>query len=272
LRIFFIFTLCISLLFFACQKNNINDQGTLMASVNGDILTLEDLLGSYGEETWRSMSRLEQKSIIDQWIDITLLDSYAKKNHVISQDIGLKFIAKNAEKKIFSNALISNALNNIDISNDDLWNYYRLRQSEFIEQVREYRVQRIFLKTEEEMNRVKALIDNKDISFVNAAIQYSDEGIGRNGGYMSSLVTKSSPDSLLWVELNKKDRYYEVLMPYRSGWLIARWYEFKTATSNSSFFDVREEIREILKAEKKQSVYEELLKEARISANITKQY
>ncbi|MCL1826718.1 MAG: hypothetical protein FWG20_01635 [Candidatus Cloacimonetes bacterium] len=256
----------------SCQIKEPKDEGIVLASVNDLTLTLEELQASYGHLEWENFTLEEQRKIIDNWIDMTLLGSYAKKNENIAADLSLKFMVKNAANKIYANALISEALDHIEISNDDLWNYYRLRQAEFVEQLREYRVQRIYVATEAEMNQVKKMIDDKDITFVNAAIQYSTEGIGQNGGYMGSFVTKSSPDSLLWKELSKKERFYEVLMPYRNGWLIARWYEFRTATSNSSFYDVRDDIDRRLREEKRQTVYEQMLREARINASVTKEF
>ena len=262
--------LSLTLILFACDKNIQKEEKTSVASVNGEELYLEDLICSY--EDWSNIPKEEQQQIIDNWIDLTILYTSALKNEIISNDPALKFLVQNAEKKVYANALISNALNNIVIANDELFNYYRLRQSEFTEQTREFRVQRIFLRTEEEMNRVKRMLDNKDINFVDAAIRFSEEGIGRNGGYMNTLVTKTGPDSLLWVELNVKDRFYEALLPYRNGYLIARWYEFRTATSNSSFYDVRDEIDRILREEKVSTIYEQVLRDGRMDSNIVKRF
>ena len=264
--------ICLLITSFACKKYVKNDESTIVASVNNEVLTLEILQGSYGDDEWNSFSKDEQRNIINNWIDLTLLDNYAKQNDDINNDISLVFQSKNAEKKIYANALISNAINNIEISNDELFNYYRLRISEFVEQIREFRVQRIFLRTEADMLRVKRMLDNRDVNFLNAAMQFSEEGIGRNGGYMGTLVTKTGPDSLLWHELDKMERFFEVLMPYRNGFLIARWYEFRTATSNISFYDVRDEIDRILREEKRSIIYEQLLKEARMNAYIVKEF
>ena len=266
-----ILLLLVTMLLYGCKERLSKGEVISVVTVNGETLYLEELLNSYGEE-WYEMSKEEQKQIIDNWIDLTILYTNALRNETIRDDPALQFQVRNAEKKIYANALISNALNNIEIANDELFNYYRLRQSEFVEQTREFRVQRIFLRTEEEMTRVKRMLDNKDINFLDAAIRYSEEGIGKNGGYMNSLVTKAGSDSLLWEELNKKDKFYEALMPYRNGYLIARWYDFRTATSNSSFYDVRDEIDKILREEKITTIYEQVLRDARMNSNVVTEY
>ena len=260
----------LTILMWSCSQKTPKEEKTSIASVNGEILYLEDLTNSY--EDWENLPKEDQQQIIDNWIDLTILYTAAQKKEIIKDDPALIFQTQNAEKKVYANALISDALNNIEIANDELFNYYRLRQSEFVEQTREFRVQRIFLRTEEDMNRIKKMLDDKDVNFQDAAIRFSEEGIGRNGGYMNSLVTKTGPDSLLWDELNKKDRFYEALMPYRNGFLIARWYEFRTATSNSSFYDVRDEIDRILREEKVSTIYEQVLRESRMNSNIIKRF
>ena len=264
--------MCLLIVFFACQKAVKKEEETVVASVDGEVLTLETLESAYGEDVWNNLSKDEQRTIVDHWIDLTLLANYARQNDAINDDVGLLFQTQNAGKKVYANALIANELNNIELSNDELFSYYRLRQSEFVEQIREFRVQRIFLRTEEEMHRIKRMLDNRDINFLNAAMQFSEEGIGRNGGYMGTLVTKAGPDSLLWEELNKMERFFEVLLPYRNGFLIARWYEFRTATSNISFYDVRDDIDRILREEKRSSIFEQVLRDARMSASIIKEF
>jgi len=257
----------IAILFVACQQQV--EIGTPAATVNGEVLTLEELKGAYTEEAWNEMSREEQRTIINQWIELTLLAQYARRNEAIKSDVGLGFISNNAQKRIFSNALIANELQNLYISNDDKYNYYRLRQADFIEPIREFRVQRIFFRNEEDMIRVNDMITNGEITYTPAAERFSEEGIGRNGGHMTALVTRSGPDSLMWRELNGVDRFHRITMPYRNGWLIARWGDYRMATGSRSFFDVREEIEQILRSDRKTDLYEQLLREARMMSNVT---
>ena len=265
---FYRFLIVISCLFslFACNKQSSNTN--FIANVNGEILTLDELKNSFDEKVWNSMTKDEQRELINQWVDLTLLSSYAQTNDVIKNDKSLAFKVKNAEKKIYSNALISNELHNILISNEEMYNYYRLRQSDFIENVKEFRVQRIFFNKQEDMTRVKQMLDNNEIAYTPAAQRFSEEAIGRNGGYMSNLVTKNSADSLLWRALNDKDKFHEVTMPYRDGWIIARYYDSRDGTANSSFYDVKKEIEQVLRLEKQQEVYEQLLKEAKFNSNV----
>jgi len=264
--------LSLLLILLSCHKNE-NIKETVIVTVNNEHLTLEKIYRIYEEENWKEMGKEEQTKIINQWIELTLLAQFAQQDETIKNDPSLQILIENTCKKIYGNTLIAHEINKIEISNEELYNYYRLRQAEFVEQVREYnKVQRIFFRNENEMKRVKKMLDDKIITFTPAALQYSEEPIGRNGGFMSNLVTKSSPDSLLWKALNEKNMFYEVTMPYNNGWIIARWHEFRIATSNSSFYDVRHEIEQKIKQERQAEVFERLLKEARLVSNVIISY
>ena len=268
-----IISCCILMMTFvlACQKE-VGHQGTIVATVNNEILTFEMLKAAFTEEVWNEKSLDDRREIINQWIDLTVMSWYAFKNDELRESIHLQFLAESAKKRIYSNALIANELQRVNISNEEKFNYFRLRQTDFIEPIREFSVQRIFLRTEEEMIRVNDMITNREIEYTPAARQYSQEGIGRNGGHMSTLVTRSGPDSLLWRELNQMERFHRVTMPYNNGWLIARWGDYRMATGNRSFFDVREEIEHILRNEKRVDIFEQLLQEARNLSQITIEY
>jgi len=262
----------IALLLSACDFMGSKQDYTVLARVNNDILTLEEMRASFDGNEWDRMSKEKQREHINQWVNLTIMANLAKLDEDISGDISLKFISENAEKKIYTNAIISKRLNAMKISEEELYNYYRLRQAEFIQSVREYKVQRIFFRTEEEMKRVKQLLDTKQIGFTPAAQQYSQENIGRNGGYMGSFVTKAGADSLLWKQLNTRERFYEITMKYGEGWIIARFYDYNEGTMNSSFFDVRDAIEQKMKAEKQSDIYDLLLREAKINSSVVIEY
>ncbi|MCL2064314.1 MAG: hypothetical protein FWG98_08085 [Candidatus Cloacimonetes bacterium] len=253
--------------FSACEKYE--EIGTIIAEVNGHRLTIEQLRESYGDQYWDSLLPDEQREIINQWVELTLLYSRALNQDVFNDDIALDFMAQNAEKRIYANALISHELHNLTFSNEEMYNYYRLREAEFTEQIREFRVQRIFLNDEVEMENVKRMLDNREIQFTTAAIRFSQEPIGRNGGDMPGFITKVSPDSLLWEELNRVGQFTEISMPLNNGWVIARWREFRMATTSRSFYSVRDEIEEIMREEKKLDLYEKVLLDARRTSRVT---
>jgi len=267
-----IIIIVLMILLSACDFTSSKQDFTILARVNNDILTLEEMRASFEGNEWDRMSKEKQREHINQWVNLTIMANLAKYDEDIADNISLKFIAENAEKKIYTNAIISKRLNALKISEEELYNYYRLRQAEFLQSVREYKVQRIYFRTEEEMRRVKSILDNKQIGFTPAAQQYSQEAIGRNGGYMSSFVTKTGADSLLWKELDKKEKFFEITMRYGDGWIIARYYDYNEGTTNSSFFDLKDAIEQKMKAEKQSDIYNLLLREAKINSSVVIEY
>jgi len=255
----------------SCDLTNTSKAYTVLAKVDDDVLTLEEMREAFGA-SWDKMKTETQKEHINQWISMTLIANLAKQDEEIASNKAVKFNAKNAEKKIYTNAIIAKRLNAMKITEEELYNYYRLHQAEFIQSSREFKVQRMFFRTEEEMRRVRALLDARQIRFNGATEAYSQEPIGRNGGYMNGFVTQAGPDSLLWRELSTKEKWAEVNMRYENGWIIARYYDERDGTFNRSFYDVKDEIEKKMKSEKQNDLYNQILREARYNAIVTHEY
>jgi hypothetical protein len=260
------------LLLTSCMPPEKKDFSQVVARVDGEILTLNEIRESFGTDVWLSMNREEQQDAIQKWVDMTILSTFALKDDDIQNNEALEFIIKNNKKKIYANALISSRLNNLVFSEEESLRYYQLHQSEFTENIREYWVQRIFFKEEEAMQRVKRLLDSKQILFTAAAQAYSEEPIGRNGGYMGLLVTKTGADSLLWKAMDKMDKFFETTMRYNGGYIIARYYDSKLVNYNNTFYNVREKVEDMLREEKINDVYEEVFNEAKEKANVYIEY
>ena len=250
----------------ACAKKN--TKIIPVVEIENEILTLKDLHNLYGEDGWNELNYDKQTEIINQWINLTLLANYAKNSNYLNDDSPLKIQIDNANKKILSNALIANELSNIEISDEELFNYYKINQSEFVRPAKEFKIQRIFFHQKTEMDIVKSIIDNNEMTYTAAAQKYSAEGIGRNGGYVSNLVTKTGQDSLLWKELNKINKFDILTMPYKTGYIIVRYYDYRENMENLNFYEIKDEIAYMLKQSKMNEVYNNLLEEARIKAKI----
>jgi len=267
-------TVCIilTIVMIGCDIYKPSRSFTVLAQVDNDVLTLEEIRESFGGAVWDKMSKETQRDHINQWINLTLIANLAKQDEEIADNLSISFTAKNAEKKLYTNALISKRINALKITEEELYNYYRLRQAEFVKSTREFKVQRIFFRTEEEMRQVRQLLDSRQITFTPAATTYSQEPIGRNGGYMSGFITEAGPDSLLWRELNKREKYNELNMRYAGGWIIARYYDTREGTLNKSFYDVKDEIETKMKAEKQSDFYNQILREAKYNSIVSIEY
>jgi hypothetical protein len=262
--------ICITLV--SCEEKIDYEEGEVLARVNHEILTLEVIRDSFGEEVWNEKSRELQREAINQWVNLTILTHLAQSDDILGADKSLQFVAENAGKRVFANALLSQRLKTMNFTDEELFNYYRLHQAEFVEGAREFKIQRIFFRHEPDMRRINRMLEAREINFNPAAERFSEEAIGRNGGFVNTFVTKTGPDSLLWVELNKVDKLQNVTMPYRNGWIIVRYTEHRESTVTSSFFDVREQIENRMRESRKSELYELLLREARHKSSIVFTY
>ncbi|MCK9328870.1 MAG: hypothetical protein PHY08_00475 [Candidatus Cloacimonetes bacterium] len=250
----------------SCNKNQVQED--ILAQVEDEILTLTDVYNLYGEDAWNQMTFDEKSETVNQWVNLSLLSNYAKNNGYMEEDSPLRIKIENANKKIISNALISNEINNIEISDEDMYNYYKINQSEFLRPVKEFKIQRIFFYQKSDMEIVKKIIDNNELNYTTAAQKYSAEAIGRNGGYVSKLITKTGSDSLLWNELNKVNKFDVITMPYNDGYIIVRYYDSRENMTNLNFYELKDEIAEIIKQQRINNLYNDLLEEAKYDANI----
>lgn len=254
-----IFTIC------ACTKKF---EGEILAQVDKEILTVEDMHNTFTEDVWNKMSFEEKNEIINQWVNLTLLSNLAKHNNYIESNPFLKFNIDNSKKKILSNAFIANEISKIDISEEELYNYYKINQSEFVRPVKEYRIQRIFFHQKSDMDVVKNIIDNQEMSYTAAAQKYSAEAIGRNGGYVSNFITKTGQDSLLWNELNKINKFDVITLAYDNGFMIVRYYDYRESLASMNFYELKDEIRDILQKSKMNEVYNQLIDESKRLNNV----
>jgi peptidyl-prolyl cis-trans isomerase C len=171
-----------------------------------------------------------------------------------------------AEQKILGNALIASRLNAEKISEEEMFNYYRVHQGDFANPMVNYKVQRIFLTDPNQVNKVKAEIA-AGIKFEDAALVYSQEELGRTGGYMGS-VAPDGADSLFWQALSKVKIYEVTTLQKDNGYYIIRNILEEKGTGQSGFEGQKDEIRRRILDERRKQVYDDLIRELKSRSDI----
>ena len=156
------------------QKEEIEEN--IVAKVNNDFLTLEELRSNFTEERWNELTLDEKREFINDWIQLSLLAQESERLK-LDKRMEIKSRIKTAEKTVKSNALIAQKISEIVITEDDLFNYYKLHKSKFQKKTKEFRVQRIFIKRKSKLDSVLVYIKN-GLPFTEAAKMYSEEKIG----------------------------------------------------------------------------------------------
>jgi len=246
-----------------CQ--GVSDKSNVVAQVNGETLSLTEFQSNFTPEQWKALTPEQKKEYLQQWINITLLAQAAEKQSV-DKDKSVKFKLDYAKKKVLGNALISGRLSTQNISEEDMFNYYRIHQGDFDKPAMNYKVQRIYVTETSALDKVQQEL-KRGMKFEDAARQYSQEALGQTGGFMGS-VTPQDVDSTFWYAVKSVKQFEVTVLPKDNGWFLLRYYTEEPGNSATGFEANKEEIRSRILDERKQQIYDDLLKELKSKANI----
>ena len=257
---FLIFILMITL--FSCVQTEEED---IVAQVDDIKLTMDEFRANFSDDDWEMITIEKKKEFIQDWVQLTLLSQEADLLE-ISQSPKIEERIKSANINIKSNALIAIKLAEITISEDELFNYYKIHKSEYKISTKEYKVQRIFTKDKE---KLKGILDAiKITSFKDAAIEYSEETAGRNGGYIGFLSQKNANENI-WNALSSLQKYHYKSVETNRGFYVLRYYDTRIVKTNKTFLEVKNEIIKAVDKKKKEEVYNNLIKDLKNKSEIT---
>ncbi len=263
-RSFLFIFLIIILVISSCSKK----KGTIVAKVNDHVLTLEVLQNSYPSVEWNNMTNEQKRDLINKWVELTLLSDKADDDDFLNDNPVIKFKIENAEKKVKANAYIAQQISALKVSDEELFNYYRVHQGEFKKNIQSIKVQRILVKTLDEANHIKSLLDTGALKFTPAAIQYSQEPIGKTGGYMAQSVNEFN-EKEIWNALNSLKIFDITIMPYNNDYLVLRSIESASSQQEGTFEDVKIDIEHAILQNKRNEIYNKIINEVKKESNIT---
>ena len=254
--------LILAITLFSCVQT---EEENIVAQVNDIKLSMDEFKANFSDNEWDAITTEEKKEFIQDWVQITLLAQEADALE-ISQSTKIKERIKSAENNIKANALIATKLAEITVSEDELFNYYKIHKSEYRISHKEYKVQRIFTK---EKAKLKGILDAiETTSFKDAAIEFSEETAGSNGGYVGFISQKNTHKNI-WNALTSLEQYYYKSVETDKGFYIVRFYDTRTVYSNKTFLEVKDEIRKTATKKKKEETYNNLIKELKGKSEIT---
>ena len=256
--------LIIIIMIFSCAKK----EEKIIAQVDNNKLLLEGFECNFDEDVWKNMKIEEKQKYIQDWIQLTLLSQEADKLK-ISETPEIQSKIKSAEMNIKSNALIAQRFSDITVSEEELFNYYKLHKSKFLKKSKEYKLQRIIITDDSELDMIRDEI--KNTSFDEAAEKYSEENIGRTGGFVG-FISKKDVREVIWntIIYLKKGRYKTVQIG--NAFHIVRYTQNRLMAVEKNFSEVKEEIREIVMQNKKEENFKNLVEDLKTNANIIINY
>jgi len=253
----------LALLAGACtRESKAEEQLTPLAEVNGDLLTLEGFRSTFSDEQWSKLSAEQKKREIEDWVNLTLLAQEADTQK-IDEERAVRQRIEYASKKIKANALISKRLASVAIGEEELFNYYRIHQSEFQGKLMEYDVQRILCQDAASARTILRRLTEEGYDFDLAVAEYSRESLKENHGRMG-FVTAAGPDSLFWRAVQSQPANQPVVAEINGQSYILRQVQQREGAQEANFTEYRAEIRAILLKERKQQVYDDLIRELKM--------
>lgn len=239
----------------ACDRDK--DKSARLAEVNGESLSLEAFKASFGVEDWDTLPPDLRKRYVEDWVNLTLLAQECK-NLKLDKELALKQRLDYAQKKVLANALISQSLSEIKITEDQLFSYFRIHQSDFQKPVKLYHIERIRLGDKISAENLLQQLSG-GMNFYHALQQYSQENLRAQRGSIG-FVEPASADSLFWQKAQALQLNECGIVNKDGDWYIFRYTEVKDGESVANFEEQRSEIRRRIILEKQEEVYQNLLK------------
>jgi len=258
----FAFALILLTILCGCTKKE--EKGIALAQVDKEILYLDDFKSTFAIEDWEKLTPETRKKYIEDWVNLTLLAHYADKKG-LDKDKAVKQKISYAAKKVKANALIAKRLSEIEVSEDQLFNYFRLHQAEFQKNAVNYNIQRIALGDKIAAENVLQQL-NQGLNFGEAVQRYSIEELKNKGGFMG-MVSAGSPDSLFWLKARELQDNKFGLVYKEPLWYVFRVLESQITPQEANFEDYRAEIKRKVLLEKQEQVFQELIKEIKAQSS-----
>lgn len=245
----------------ACKEE---PKGEKLAEVNGEILYLESFKATFPKGEWEALEASAKRRYVEDWVNLTLL-AQAADEAKLDEDPIIKAKMDFAQKKVKANALISERIARLRISEDQLFSYFRIHQAEFQKPLLSYRIQRISLPDKLTAENVLERI-NQGMAFNTALSRYSTESLRESGGDMG-FVESVGPDSLFWQAAVNLEPEQSGILKKDDLWYVFRITDSKESDSQASFEQHRAEIRRRIIGEKQEEVYRKLLQEIKSRGN-----
>jgi len=248
--------LIIVFLIFACQacKETIipeESKEEIVAQVNNEKLTLQDFKAFFSDEEWNEMTFENKKTHLNNWIELTVLAQESDKLGLSEID-AIKMRIDSAQKKVKANALIAQKMKEIEPTEDELFNYFKIHKAKYMEKRKEYNMQQITISTLEKLEKVKEEIGNK-VKFSEIAEKYSEDNYAKNSGNVG-FVSVNDVSEDIWQKLVPLKRFYYTSLEKDNKFIIIRHIDDREISIEMKFISVRDEIRKKLIEEKKRDL------------------
>jgi peptidyl-prolyl cis-trans isomerase C len=250
-------------LFWGCGHR----EETLIASVNGTKLTLEDLYAEVPEEYLDSITGEQKRQFLQRWINAELLYQEALRQG-LQRDPTIKEEIREAERNILIADLIQRELDRrVVVTEEEALAYYQAHASDYTRKADEIRASQILVPTYEEASRIRKEIEAGG-DFARWAREHSVDPSAQQGGDLGFFARQDVLPELTKFAFSSSPGTLSPPIKTEFGYHILTITDSRKAGSVRSFELVRDEIDGQFSMAKERQELDQLLQELRENSSI----
>jgi len=241
--------------------------GPVLASVNGDRLTVQELdsLSPQGYE----VNRENLPKILDKWVSNTLMYQEARRRG-IDQEPQVQARLKRLERDYLVNELLDRLTSSLKVGQDQLMQYFNRHKEEFSYEVKIYRIiMADSILAEQTLAEIRAGAD-----FTKLARERSQDLL-LEAGQESRYFARNVGDPRMGGDPDVAEAIFALspgqvsgVVPSQEGYQIIKLADKKKVKADVSFAEARAEIEAILSYRRSQAVVDSVLSSLREQAKI----
>ncbi len=255
--LFCLLVLITGLVILSCSRDQHPDDQEIIATVNREVLTLNSILEFTDLTSLEGLSDAELREKIEDLIKLTVLAQEAHKRG-IDEYPEVRERIRIAEKRIKANALLASVINDIELTESEVFNHYQIHKSRYTTEREEYRIQRILLNNNTMADSVATMIVNDNLTFAQAARNYSQERSRETDGFVG-YQTSEEMGPQIWNSLSNVSQYRFVRVPVSNGIYLVRYTDKRNRTIDRPFTEVMDDVREEVMQERRQDLINNLV-------------
>jgi len=268
MRVNFIAIFMFGLLYLA-SCSNAQQEGKVIAEVNGSKLTYEFLLDQFPLEYHSSINEEQLQRAIDAWIETELLYQDALK-HKIDKDQSVKNMIEQKRKDVIAARYVDISIPDaMAITDAVVDSVYQNNEDLFVAQEDMFKLRHIVLSSKSGADAVYNRLKKGD-SFASMVADYSEDEQTRKQEGKLGLLTSSALENEMVAALKAVNiEQFTTPIKAQSGYYHIFLLEDRKAVGTKlPLNDIREEIIESIKADRQQFNYRELVARLTGSAEI----
>ncbi len=254
-------------LFIGCLKTKEKDDSPIVAKVNDESLTLNQLKKQIPAEYLNTLGSTEKQAYVEQWIRQQLLYQMAL-DEKLDDDAGINARLRQFEQQLLADEILQRKLESgTKVSDEEAKQHYDKHSDEFMREEVEIRISHIVVSDANLSRELRQRLQAGE-DFGKLAKEFSEDQTRQSGGDLGYFSESESTDELTQVAFKLK--LNDISQPIKTafGYHLVKVTDRQDVGSIRIFEDVKRDIINNLSLEKQKDMTTELLTDLEKNATI----